>query len=150
MRISIMAGDAIYMDTSGLLAVLDGGDECHSKAAAVWVELLATAAPMVMTEYVQLECWSLIQRRLGLAAAGDFYRDVLPLCEVRPVGERGFDVVARQVMLMNRRDVSLVDVSSFDCMRREGLRLAFAFDQHFEQQGFVTPENKAWPRRPDI
>ncbi|MCU0722568.1 MAG: VapC toxin family PIN domain ribonuclease, partial [Planctomycetes bacterium] len=35
-----------------------------------------------------------------------------------------------------RKDLSLVDCASFEVMRRLGLRRAFAFDRHFEQEGF--------------
>ena len=35
-----------------------------------------------------------------------------------------------------RRRLSLVDCSSFESMRQAGLRRAFAFDAHFEEQGF--------------
>lgn len=135
---------AVYLDTSGLLGMLDAGDDFHVKAASAWHQILDARVDMVMTDYVRLECWSLIQRRLGLDAVDDFHRNILPLCVVRQVGESGFDLLARQVLVTHRRDLSLVDISSFDCMRREGLRLAFAFDAHFEEQGFVTPMNPDW------
>ncbi len=36
----------------------------------------------------------------------------------------------------SRRDVSLTDWSSLEIMRERGIRVAFAFDEHFSQQGF--------------
>jgi len=139
-----VADNAVYLDTSGLLAMLDAGDSCHQRAASVWQELLQTETKLVMTDYVRLECWSLIQRRLGIGAAEDFLRNILPVCELHPVGEAGFALLAGQIVLANRRQLSLVDLSSFDCMRREGLRRAFAFDADFDKQGFITPENPRW------
>jgi len=37
----------------------------------------------------------------------------------------------------NLRKLSLVDCTSFVLMRRLGVETAFAFDQHFVEQGFV-------------
>ena len=145
----IMAGKAVYLDTSGILGMLDAGDEFHAPAAAAWNDLLDAGLEMVMTDYVRLESWSLIQRRLGLEAAEDFHQAILPLCSVRPVGETGFGFLARQAVLMKRRNLSIVDLSSFDCMRREGLRLAFAFDAHFDEQGFLTPQSPGWVVPPE-
>jgi len=36
----------------------------------------------------------------------------------------------------DRRWLSLVDLSSFETMRRLGIRSAFTFDRHFRQHGF--------------
>jgi predicted nucleic acid-binding protein len=38
----------------------------------------------------------------------------------------------------DRRGPSLVDFSSFEIMRRLGIRSAFTFDRHFRQYGFET------------
>ena len=40
------------------------------------------------------------------------------------------------LLAADRRSLSLVDCVSFDAMRRRGLRQVFAFDKHFEGQGF--------------
>lgn len=97
-----------------------------------------------MSDYVRLECWSLIQRRLGMPAVRDFYDVLLPNCTVYPVGEETFPELARSCLLGNRRQVSLVDLSSFHCMRETGIPRAFAFDVHFSEQGFLTPETPDW------
>jgi len=140
-----MDGDPVYLDTSGLLAMMDADDVCHPRAASTWKALMDLRTVFVMTDYVRLEAWSLVQRRLGVEATQDLLLHVLPLCTVDPVGEDGFAALVRQVRLVNRRDLSLVDLSSFECMRRRGLRSAFAFDRHFQEQGFATPEDDAWP-----
>lgn len=80
-----------------------------------------------------------------MEALRDYRGRVLPLTVVDSVGEDGFVLLAQQVALANRRDLSLIDLSSFACMQRRGLRFAFAFDKHFGEQGFVTPEEQAWP-----
>ncbi len=101
-------------------------------------------ASFVMTDYVRLETWSLVQRRLGMEAVADFRTRILPLCLIAVVGEDGFDRLAAQSDLVRRRHLSLVDLSSFGCMRANGLNRALAFDKHFNEQGFITPESANW------
>ncbi len=140
----MMAGESVYLDTSGVIAFLDADDECHTSACAAWKHALPSPAGFVMTDYVRLECWSLLQRRLGVEAVEDFHRHILPRCEIHSVGEDGFSLLARQVFLSGERHMSMVDLSSFDCMRTLGLRRALAFDRHFLESGFITPEHADW------
>jgi predicted nucleic acid-binding protein len=45
------------------------------------------------------------------------------------------------LLIADRPDLSLVDCTSFETMRRLGLTRAFAFDPHFTEQGFeVVPD----------
>lgn len=134
-----MAGEPVYLGTSGVLAFLDADDDFHAQAVLSWRKVVEAKTVFVMTDYVRLECWSLIQQRLGLGALADFHDRILPLCEVEVVGDAGFEVLARQVFLNRRRKVSLVDLSSFDCMLRQGIKKALAFDKHFAERGFRTP-----------
>jgi predicted nucleic acid-binding protein len=135
-----MAGKGIYLDTSGVLAFLDSGDTFHSEAVRAWEAALEDEVEMWMTDYVRLECWSLIQRRLGIEAVEDFLHQILPRCRVEAVGEAEFSLLARQVLSGRRRELSLVDLSSFESMRRNGIKEAIAFDRHFNEQGFLTPK----------
>ena len=144
MPTSKTAGDLIYLDTSGLIACLDADDRCHEMAAKAWAAALESGLKFLLTDWVRLECWSLLQRRLGVEALNDFYELVLPRCKVDFVDEQRFDLLARQSLLLRRRDLSLVDLSSFDSMRQHGIKRAIAFDSHFAEQGFVTPELPAW------
>ena len=139
-----MAGELIYLDTSGVLAYLDADDEYHEGRCRAWATVLESGAVFLMTDWVRLECWSLVQRRLGLEAANDLHEIILKQCTIDSGDENRFDLLARQVLLSRRRDLSLVDLSSFDSMRRHGIRRAIAFDKHFTEQGFVIPEAQEW------
>lgn len=134
-----MRGETIFVDTSGFLALLDAGDRFHGKAAAIWKEVLETAEDIVITDYVRLESWALIQRRLGSEAVVAFSDTILAVCRIEIVGEEGFQRASSQWLTAKRRQLSLVDVASFDCMRRLRIRKAFACDGHFREQGFQTP-----------
>lgn len=139
-----MAGSLVYLDTSGVLAYLDADDTCHSPACGAWEIVLAAGSAFLMTDWVRLECCSLVLRRLGVEAVADFYAIVLRHCTIDSVDENRFDLLARQVLLSRRRDLSLVDLSSFESMQRHGIKRAIAFDRHFTEQGFVTPDLPEW------
>ncbi len=139
-----MDGEWTYLDTSGILAYMDADDRCHDQALQAWREVISGSSRFLMTEYVRLECWSLIQRRLGIDAVRDFYQTILPLCTVESVDENLFDLLARQVLLTGLRQLSLVDLSSFECMQRRGLQRALAFYGDFADRGFATPGTAGW------
>lgn len=50
----------------------------------------------------------------------------------QPLHEAGLDLLLQR----RRRLLSLVDAVSFVVMKQRGLDEAFAFDPHFEQEGF--------------
>jgi predicted nucleic acid-binding protein len=63
----------------------------------------------------------------------------MPVLTVDWVAAQDHDKGMGALLAADRRKLSLVDCISFDAMRRRGLRLAFAFDSHFHEQGFVSP-----------
>ena len=74
---------------------------------------------------------------MGSAALEDFLDKVLPVAAVIIVGEEGFERAFAQWRIARRRQLSLVDIASFDCMRRQTIFRAFTFDRHFAEEGFV-------------
>lgn len=131
---------AVFIDTSAFLAVLDKGDRCHSDSLRKWMHLAKTRAEVWTTDYVRLESWSLIQRRLGPQAVTAFQDDWLPLCKIHQVGLDGFERASAQWRIAQRRNLSLVDLTSFDAMRQLAIRMALAFDGHFREMGYLEVE----------
>jgi len=127
---------AVLVDTSAFLAVLDRGDQFHQDAVKKWSALARTPTELWTTDYVRLESWSLIQRRLGAEAVLCFQDDWLPLCRLSMVGNDGFERAAAQWRIAQRRNLSLVDLTSFDAMRQLAIRSALAFDGHFKEMGY--------------
>jgi predicted nucleic acid-binding protein len=126
-----------FVDTSGLLAILNADDRFHSEASRSWSNWVTEEVPMVTSNYVLLETTALVQRRLGFEAVTALQADVLPILQVEWV-DRPLHQAAVAIMLtMRRRDLSLVDCTSFELMRRLGLRAVFGFDRHFAEQGFT-------------
>ena len=53
----------VFVDTSALLAVLEGDDAHHAAAGATWKELLERGRVLLATNYVLLEVAVLLQNR---------------------------------------------------------------------------------------
>ena len=131
---------AVFVDTSAFLAALDKGDKYHGEAEKRWSALSKSPSELWTTDYVRLESWSLIQRRLGSDALMAFQDDWLPLCKIHEVGRDGFERAAAQWRIAHRRNLSLVDLTSFDAMRQLAIRTVLAFDQHFQEMGYLDVE----------
>ena len=125
-----------FVDTSAFFAVLDADDGNHDRARQVWEDLLTQEAVLVCSNYVLVETLALVQRRLGLPAVRTFQEDIMPVLNVEWVDETIHQVGIASVLAAARRGLSLVDCVSFEIMRRLGIKTAFAFEHHFEEQGF--------------
>lgn len=126
----------VYVDTSALYAVLDRDDRNHEAARRLWHEIIDQNDAMVTTNYVIVETMALVQRRLGMQALSAFATDALPVVQVEWISQADHGAAMAAVIAAERRDLSFVDLASFQIMRRLGLRTAFAFDAHFGEQGF--------------
>jgi uncharacterized protein len=127
---------SVFVDTSALLAVLDADDELHSQARRIWKDLLERAEDLVSTSYVLVETFALIQHRLGMEAVRTLEEDILPVIRIHWVNDIDHQAGVTALLAANRRQLSLVDCVSFLTMRRLNLKVAFAFDRHFTEQGF--------------
>jgi len=84
---------------------------------------------------VLVETVALAQARGGLGPVRRLRDDVVPLLTISWV-DAELHRVALDATLAGSRDISLVDHTSFELMRRRNLRRAFAFDDHFVDEGF--------------
>lgn len=125
-----------FVDTSAFYAVLDRSDANHNKAAEIWRGLLAKDALLITTNYIVVECFALMQNRLGRNATRVFQDDVLPLMSIHWVGENDHLLGVSAFLTASRRKLSLVDCVSFVIMRNLGLEDVFCFDEDFEREGF--------------
>lgn len=127
---------ATFADTSALYALMDRDDNNHAAARGQWEHLVVSGTPIVSSNYVIVETCALVQHRLGFEAVRALQEDLLPLLEVHFLQERHHLAATAALLAAGRRKLSLVDCSSFVLMRELGLRVAFAFDGHFQEQGF--------------
>jgi predicted nucleic acid-binding protein len=126
-----------FVDTSALFAVVDADDEHHEPARQTWTRLISDGTDLVVTNYVLLETFSLLQRRLGMAALRTFQQSVDSILHTEWVTEDLHTAGMAAFLAMSHRRLSLVDCVSFAAMRRLGIEAAFVFDRHFADQGFL-------------
>ena len=79
--------------------------------------------------------------RLPAGAENLRYLLILPVYTVQWVSEAIHAQAVHYMLAAGKRRLSLTDCVSFKMMRRNGCDRAFAFDPHFDQQGFQTQ----WP-----
>lgn len=125
----------VFADTSGLLALLVPGDECHARAARAFARLREREASLLTSSYVVLETCSLLGRRFGPDAVHRFREGFAPLLDVVWVDgnlhEAGLDLL----LASRRRGLSLTDAVSIVLIGREGCEEVFASDPHLKVEG---------------
>ena len=126
----------VFVDTSALYALLDADDRNHASAAATWGSCLEQDALLVCSNYVLLETIALIRRRIGMVAVRRFCLEMMPLFRLHWVDEEVHSAALGTLLVAGSRDLSLVDCTSFELMRRMGVDTAFAFDRRFAEQTF--------------
>ena len=128
----------VFVDTSAYYALVDDRDPNHARARTTLASLLSDDVQLLTHEYVVVETTALVQRRLGLEVLRRFVDDLLPIVEVAWVDESLHGEAREALLAAGRRNVSLVDWTSFLVMRRHGVRRAFTFDPDFGAEGFET------------
>src|SRR5437763_13602471 len=112
----------IFVDTSALFAVVDLDDHQHATAFATWRTLVEAKEPLITTNYVVVELFSLAQSRLGFSALRELETDVFPLLDIVLVDPLIHRAAVGAVFIAGRRNLSLVDCASLEVMHRRGLR----------------------------
>ena len=136
---------SVFIDTSAFYALADESDRSHRRARTAYGEL--TQERLVTTDHVLVECWFLIESRLGRKAAIEFW-DALRagIVRIAEVTGRDLERARETVTRFPDQTFSLVDATSFAVMEREGIDRVFAFDTHFRVYRF----GKANERRFDV
>ena len=129
----------IFLDTSAIYAWTDRGDPRHAEARERLAAVLEGQEALVTHNYVLVEAMSLVQSRLGMAAALKLASDARAF-EVEWVDRAAHQEAVRRWEQRGKRQVSFVDEVSFLIMRRRGVRTAFAFDADFQTEGFAVFE----------
>ncbi|MBI4843670.1 MAG: PIN domain-containing protein [Nitrospirae bacterium] len=127
----------IFIDTSAFFALLDSNDSNHKKAKNAWSSMLNPENILVTSDYILVECFALIQNRLGMEAVRAFHEDVLPVVNIEWINSGVHRSGVSALLASSRRRLSLVDCTSFEIMRNLGIRTVFTFDPHFKEQSFI-------------
>ncbi|MBI3407074.1 MAG: type II toxin-antitoxin system VapC family toxin [Planctomycetes bacterium] len=128
----------VFLDTVGLIAQWDTGDQWHGLAEAAYQRMVAQRTSVLTTTFILLECGNTAARRT-------FRSDV---CALRQTLE-----LRNELIVPNEEDwneawaayergeaaqAGIVDHVSFVVMRRLGITEAFTNDKHFQAAGFNT------------
>jgi len=130
----------VFIDTSALYALLVSTEADHEAAVATLDRLVRAKRPLLASNYVLLETAAVLQHRFGLTSVRDLEDHLVPLLRVAWVSGETHQRALERLFRTNRRELSLVDCSSFEVMDAEGIREAFAFDSDFAAEGYrVVP-----------
>ena len=127
---------SLFVDTSALYAILDGDEPRHSEVVAAWQAVTDDDRILFTSNYVLVETFALVQRRLGLEAIRGFTDVFVPLLQPVWIDEELHAAAVASLFAAAQRRLSLVDCTSFELMRRHGLTDALALDEDFARQGF--------------
>jgi uncharacterized protein len=130
----------LFVDTSALYALMDRDDANHDGARRVWAHL-GRDDQLLTHNYVLVETAALVQRRLGIEALRALVDELILPISTMFVDRAVHDAAVSGVLTAQVRQLSIVDVVSFELMRRTGVRAAFAFDDHFRRFGFELLPN---------
>jgi uncharacterized protein len=129
----------VFVDSAAYLALLDATDAHHSEATEVAALLAGARYRQFTTNAVAFEAHALILSELGIAVASDFLRAIDESNTVFIRVRASDEARAKQIVFAHRdKDYSFTDALSFVVMERLGIRLAFTFDRHFTQFGFLA------------
>lgn len=132
--------EPVFVDTSALYAALDRSDQAHETASAGWTLLLdgidGGLLEGVTHNGIVIEATALLQRRIGIDAVRALHDRLLRVLEIVWIDEALHARAVAALLAADRRDISLVDWTSFELMRRERISRALAFDEDFTDQGF--------------
>lgn len=118
----------LFVDTSIWYAGADLDDVDHERAEAI----LSQGEPLLLTDHVLAETWSLIRNRIHRNAAERFWEGIRSgVALVEPVGLADLEAAWQIGLAFPDQDFSLVDRTSFAVMRRLGIERAASFDNHF-------------------
>lgn len=133
-----MAAREVFIDTSGLYALVDKQDAHHAIARDVVTRLARRGRMLIVTDYVISETVTLAKARSGAHVA----LRVLDLVE-QSVGIRleridaaRFDATRAYFRKHADHEYSFVDCASFVVMRELLIRDAVTTDGHFAEAGF--------------
>jgi uncharacterized protein len=128
--------NAVFLDTVGLLALWDCGDQWHTAAEAAYAQIIAERRPFLTTSFVLLECGNAASRRSYRPKVARLWRTMDQRDEVVVPTDADWRQAWETYEREAANQASIVDHVSFIVMRRLGLTQAFSHDRHFQNAGF--------------
>jgi len=119
---------SLFVDTSIWYAAADKSDAHNGRAKSI----LSEGEPLLTTDHVLLETWTLLRYRLGRSAAECFWEGLRNgVATVEIAGAADLEVAWQIGNSYRDQDFSFVDRTSFAVMRRLGIVRAASLDDDF-------------------
>lgn len=133
-----MARGDVFVDTSGLYALVDRRDSRHVAARDVVVKLVRGGRRLVLTDQIVVESVNLANARSGKRVGVRVLDLIEQSAGIRMewIGSTRFDATKAFFRKHADHGYSFTDCSSFVVMRELGLRSALTSDNHFAAAGF--------------
>jgi uncharacterized protein len=129
----------ILVDTGAWVALAITRDAYHNQAVSIFEAVLRDGRPIITTNHVIAETYTLILRTGGHARAIAFLRSLRTSQRVRTIhADAALEENAAAILEQySDQQFSYVDAVSFALMRQRTIEQAFAFDRHFLTAGFT-------------
>jgi uncharacterized protein len=130
--------NAVFIDTSGWVAVLNSDDGLHELACRQLADMGRDRRSLLTTDWVLAETGNCLARstnRRSFAVAVRTFSESSH-CQLVRVDAALFDRALNMYANVEDKSWGLVDCASFVVMRDRGLLDAFTSDRHFAQAGF--------------
>ncbi len=132
---------SLFVDSSTWYAAADRDDAWNERAK----EILSAAEPLVTSDHVLLETWTLLRYRLGRAAAEAFWLGLKSgVARLECIGDADLQIAWTIGQDFPDQDFSLADRTSFALMLRLGVHRAVAFDDDFAVFRFGPGRRRAF------
>jgi len=119
---------SLFVDTSMWFAAVDTSDRSNSRAK----KILKGGDPLVTTDHVLIETWSLLHHRINPPVAERFWEGLRDgIAVIEPVGLADLEAAWQIGISWRDQDFSIVDRTSFAVMQRLGIERVASLDEHF-------------------
>jgi predicted nucleic acid-binding protein len=125
------------IDTTALLALLDGHHPQHQTLRHELAFELEVEGEIAITNYVALETFDAMRRRLGASALKQFAREIMPALEVVWVQPGEHALALEMLLASGPESPSFVDCTTLVVARRLGVSRCIAVDERFVPEGLA-------------
>ncbi len=130
----------LFVDSSAWIALTDKDDLHHKEAASSYPSFLKNYKTLVTSDLVIAETYIILLKELGHKAAIEFLERIkaspriLKICSNESIETEAEGILEKY----KDQDFSYADAVSFVIMKRQKIKKAFCFDQHFVVAGFTN------------
>ena len=119
---------SLFVDTSARYAAADSSDRSNARAKSI----LGSGEPLITTDHILVETWTLLRYRIGRNAAERLWNGLRSgVAVIEPVRLADLEAAWRMGSAWHDQDFSIVDRTSFAVMNRLGIERVVSLDNHF-------------------